>query len=75
MISINELTKKIILISGKKLSIRNIEGPTGVRGRNSSNELIFSELNWKPTLMLEKGLLSTYEWILDQSMRLHNIKN
>jgi nucleoside-diphosphate-sugar epimerase len=40
MISINDLTKMVVEISGKKLSIKNIEGPLGVNGRNSDNTLI-----------------------------------
>jgi hypothetical protein len=39
MISINDLAKKIIALSGKNLSINNIDGPIGVRGRNSDNRL------------------------------------
>ena len=44
MISINDFTKMIIGISGKKISIKNIPGPQGVRGRNSDNTLIEKEI-------------------------------
>ena len=40
MVTINDLSKIIINVSGKTLSIQHINGPTGVRGRNSDNALI-----------------------------------
>lgn len=67
MISINDLAKMIINISGKKLEINNISGPTGVRGRNSDNNLIFKELFWKPSQLLENGIEKTFEWIKSKS--------
>jgi len=66
MISINNLTKMIIKISGKKLNIKNIEGPVGVMGRNSCNKLIQEKLGWKPSRSLEDGIKMTYEWIQNQ---------
>ena len=66
MVSINELAAKIMSIAGKKLRIRHIAGPLGVKGRNSDNKLIFEKLNWKPNMLLEDGLKKTYSWIKDQ---------
>lgn len=66
MISINNLAKKIINISGKNISIKNLPGPEGVRGRNSDNKLIYEKLNWSPTINLDKGLTITYKWINEQ---------
>ncbi len=66
MISINNLAKKIINISKKELSINNLPGPEGVRGRNSDNKLIEEKLNWKPNLNLDEGLKLTYHWISKQ---------
>lgn len=66
MISINDFTKMVIDISGKNLTIKNIEGPTGVRGRNSDNALIEQKLGWAPTLELRKGVEETYHWISKQ---------
>lgn len=63
MISINDFAKMIIGISGKKIQIKNIDGPEGVRGRNSDNELIFKKLGWKPTQPLQVGIEKTYQWI------------
>jgi nucleoside-diphosphate-sugar epimerase len=66
MVSINELARLIMQIAGKKLTIKNIPGPLGVRGRNSHNELIERALGWKPGQPLKPGLESTYRWINDQ---------
>lgn len=66
MVTINELARMVIDISGKDLSLHHIEGPLGVRGRNSDNRLIEQELGWKPTSPLKDGLTKTYEWIAEQ---------
>ena len=67
MVSINEFTDMVISISNKKnLKIKHIDGPQGIRGRNSNNELIFKKLNWKPSLPLKVGLKKTYQWILGE---------
>ncbi len=63
MISINDLAKMIIDISGKNLTINNIDGPTGVRGRNSDNTLILSELGWSPSRPLREGIEQLYKWV------------
>ena len=66
MISINDFAQMAIDISGKKLNIKNIPGPTGVRGRNSDNKLLFEKLNWQPTMPLREGMEKTYKWIASQ---------
>ncbi len=66
MISINNLVKMIIEISGKQISINNIDGPTGVRGRNSDNRLIQQALLWQPNYALSKGMETTYSWVESQ---------
>ena len=66
MISINAFAKMIIEISGKRISINNIQGPQGVRGRNSDNTLIRQKLGWEPSLPLRKGIENTYRWIETQ---------
>ena len=63
MVTINKMAEMIMEIAGKKLSIKHISGPTGVRGRNSDNALIRAELCWEPTLRLQQGLGRTYAWI------------
>ena len=66
MVTINDLAKMIIEISGKNLSLKHIPGPQGVRGRNSDNKLIEEKLNWKPSMPLVEGLTLTYHWIQAQ---------
>ena len=66
MISINDLTKSVIEIAGKRARIKNINGPQGVRGRNSDNTLIKEKLGWQPTQPLSIGLEKTYKWINEQ---------
>lgn len=63
MISIQDFTKMVIKISGKSLQIKNIDGPTGVKGRNSDNALIRKELGWAPSQPLYNGVENTYRWI------------
>ena len=66
-ISINNLVKMVIEISGKKnIFIKHIDGPQGVRGRNSDNELIFETLGWRPLKPLREGILVLYNWINKQ---------
>jgi nucleoside-diphosphate-sugar epimerase len=66
MVSINELARQVMTISGKTLEIEHIEGPQGVRGRNSDNELIEKRLEWRPSTRLENGIRNTYQWIEEQ---------
>lgn len=66
MISINDFAKMTIDISGKQLTIKNIPGPTGVKGRNSDNHLIYEKLGWKPSQPLRTGMEKTYQWIAEQ---------
>lgn len=66
MVSINELAGMIIEISGKDLTLRHIEGPLGVRGRNSDNTLMKQKLGWTHSVPLRAGLEMTYEWVKEQ---------
>lgn len=66
MISINNLVFLIAKLVNKNVSIRNIEGPMGVMGRNSDNKLIKETINWAPDEDLESGLIKTYNWIQEQ---------
>ena len=63
MVTINELASMVIEISDKIIDIRNIEGPQGVRGRNSDNKLYKEKMGWEPTQSLYEGLEETYEWV------------
>ena len=67
MVTINELAQIILDISGKRdVTIKHIDGPQGVRGRNSDNSLLREVLGWEPQIDLEEGLVPTYRWIEKQ---------
>jgi nucleoside-diphosphate-sugar epimerase len=66
MVSINELADMIAGIAGVRIEKRHIEGPQGVRGRNSDNTQLREVLGWEPRIPLENGLSRTYEWIEQQ---------
>jgi nucleoside-diphosphate-sugar epimerase len=73
MVTINQLAKMVMEIAGKQLDIRHIDGPLGVRGRNSDNKLIREQLGWTPSAPLRDGLAMTYAWIqsnVDNARRL-----
>lgn len=55
----NEMAAIVLAIDGKKLPIKHIPGPEGVRGRNSDNTLIKQVLGWAPTIALKDGLART----------------
>ena len=66
MVSINQLVDIAAKVANKVVSKIHIDGPLGVRGRNSNNELIRSKLNWNYSMTLEEGIQKTYNWIEDQ---------
>jgi GDP-D-mannose 3',5'-epimerase len=66
MITINGLAEMVFEISGKNLAIKNIPGPTGVRGRNSDNRLFREKIGWESTATLRQGMEKTYAWIARQ---------
>ena len=66
MISINGLVDLAASIDGKNLIKSHILGPTGVRGRNSNNNLIKEKLNWNYSLPLSEGIKKTYNWIVEK---------
>jgi len=63
MVTINQLVDIAAKIAGKKITKVHVDGPTGVRGRNSNNDLIREELMWDYFTTLEEGIKKTYEWI------------
>lgn len=66
MVSINDLARMVIDISGKSLRLKHIDGPLGVRGRTSDNRLISKALGWAPSADLRRGMAQTYAWISEQ---------
>jgi GDP-D-mannose 3', 5'-epimerase len=66
MVTINQLAAMVMDIAGKRLSLRHVPGPLGVRGRNSDNRLIGQRLGWQPSRPLREGMQRTYAWIRSQ---------
>jgi len=66
MISINQLAQMVSDAAGIEVAIKHIDGPQGVRGRNSDNTLLRATLGWEPQISLEDGLARTYRWIEQQ---------
>ena len=66
MVSINELVATAAKVAHKNITTEHIEGPLGVRGRNSNNDLIREKLGWDYKQTLEEGIRRTYFWIEEQ---------
>ena len=67
MVSINELVDTAAKVSGKVVrKVYKLDAPTGVRGRNSNNDVIRKMLGWDYSMTLEEGIRKTYEWIEEQ---------
>jgi nucleoside-diphosphate-sugar epimerase len=67
MVTINQLVDTVAKVAGKPYRIRHkLDAPTGVRGRNSNNDLVREKLNWDFELTLEEGIEKTYLWIEEQ---------
>lgn len=63
MITINGLLRLIADIAGIEVEAVHVDGPQGVRGRNSDNTRLEQVLGWTPQISLEAGLARTYRWI------------
>ncbi len=66
MVTINQLVEITRSFASKDFSVKHIDGPTGVRGRNSDNKLIHEKLGWSPSAKLSDGIEKTYLWISSQ---------
>jgi GDP-D-mannose 3', 5'-epimerase len=69
MVTIDGLVDIVADIAGKTITKRHVDGPTGVRGRNSDNRLVRKRLRWSPSTVLVDGLRPTYARINAQVMR------
>jgi GDP-D-mannose 3',5'-epimerase len=63
MVDMIEFAKIAMSFEDKNLPIKHIDGPMGVRGRNSNNVLIKEKLGWEPSIRIKDGLRETYFWI------------
>ena len=68
MVSINQLVDIAAKVAGKDVEKNHIDGPLGVRGRNSNNDLIREKLDWDYTMTLEEGIKKTYDWINEEQL-------
>jgi len=66
MVTINQLVDTAAKVSDKEVQKIHIDGPLGVRGRNSNNDLIREKLGWDYSQTLEEGIRITYNWIKEQ---------
>lgn len=73
MVAINQLAEMAMEIAGKRLRVRHVDGPLGVRGRNSDNRLIRDRLGWAPSASLRAGLEVTYDWVAEQVATHHKV--
>jgi nucleoside-diphosphate-sugar epimerase len=69
MVSINKYAEMVMDVADKNLSIKHIDGPEGVRGRNSDNTLMEEKLGWTPQGSLRDGVEKTYKWIEEQVLK------
>jgi nucleoside-diphosphate-sugar epimerase len=69
MVTINQLADIVANIAGIEVTKRHVDGPQGVRGRNSDNSKLREVLGWEPQVSLEDGLAATYSWIEAQLVR------
>ena len=66
MVTINELVRITAKVAQKSIGRKHIDGPLGVRGRNSNNDLVREKLGWDYKQPLEEGIRKTYTWIESQ---------
>ena len=66
MVTINQLVDTAAKVAGKTIKKNHIDGPLGVRGRNSNNDLIREKLGWDYEQTLEDGIRKTYNWIMGE---------
>ncbi len=73
MVTIDQLARMVMDVAGKRLLIRHIPGPLGVRGRNSDNRMIRERLGWSPSRPLRDGVEKTYAWIEGQARAMRGL--
>ena len=71
MVTIEQLVDIAAYVANKKIGKNFIDGPTGVRGRNSNNDLIREKLGWDYSQSLQTGMAKTMDWIWEQNPKSH----
>ena len=61
-VSVNELVATVAQVAGKRVNVRHVDGPVGVRSRNFSNERIYTT-GWRARHSLADGIARTYPWV------------
>jgi len=64
-VTVDELVETVARVAGKRIHIKHIEGPVGVKSRNFANERMYS-IGWQAKVYLEEGIRRTYPWIEEQ---------
>lgn len=66
MVDMISFVRCAMSFENKNMPLKYIEGPVGVRGRNSNNDLIKEKLGWEPSISIIDGLRKTYFWIKEE---------
>ena len=74
MVTINQLADMVADAAGINIVKKHVQGPQGVRGRNSDNTRLRQVLGWEPEISLEDGLARTYRWIEDKVKEKYDIE-
>jgi nucleoside-diphosphate-sugar epimerase len=64
-VTVADLVRTVIDVSGKTLRVHYVPGPVGVQARNFSKERIKS-IGWQAKVSLRDGISRTYAWIWAQ---------
>ena len=74
MVTINQLADMVANAAGIDIVKKHVQGPQGVRGRNSDNTRLRQVLGWEPGISLEDGLARTYQWIEGKNKEKYNVE-
>lgn len=64
-VPVDYLAKCVVSASGKRLKLKHVKGPTGVRSRNFSNSQIY-KTGWRPKWKLKDAIKLHYAWVKAQ---------
>ena len=70
-VTVEKLVHTVAKIAGKKIHIKYIKGPVGVRSRNFSNEKIY-RTGWQAKFKLKDAIELVYPWIEKQVSMMKN---